>query len=261
MQSAKPEIRSRKIDFDLSADIPRHWNNGDPVKTHFLNAFSVILPAFEQFFIVTIAKNKTRVTDPVLKKDIVGFCAQEGAHATEHRKYNQLLESQGYKGIRVFEKLQSQILRFFQKNLSNDLLIAMTAAGEHVTAFMGDDFVNHPEKWSKNSHPTMNALWQWHAIEEIEHKAVCFDTYKHVCGKEYLRVLALLLINVPTLAAATAIQFYLLAKDGLIFKAQTWIKYFHLMYGRGGFMRGLVREYIRYFKKDFHPWQNENQLI
>jgi predicted metal-dependent hydrolase len=29
-------------------------------------------------------------------------------------------------------------------------------------------------------------MWLWHAVEEAEHKAVCFDVYQQVCGKGWV---------------------------------------------------------------------------
>ena len=32
----------------------------------------------------------------------------------------------------------------------------------------------------KSAHPEMYAMWMWHAMEENEHKAVCYDVYQAV---------------------------------------------------------------------------------
>jgi predicted metal-dependent hydrolase len=246
-------IQPRRVSFDLSGFIPKHWLDGDPVKTHFLNAFSVVLPTYEQFFIQTVYKNLSRIQNPDLKNAIQGFCQQEGSHAAEHRKYNQLLMRQGYAAIPRFEKFISRVLVFFQKKLSTEWLLAWTAGGEHITAFMGKDFLARPEKWSKNTNPNLDALWRWHAIEEVEHQAVCFDVYQEISGRRWLRNLALISISLPTIAAVTSIQLYLLWKDGLIFKAGIWRNYFKFMLGTGGFLHGVSKEYLRYFKNGFHP--------
>lgn len=246
-------IQARKVSFDLSEKIPRHWVNGDPVRSHFLNAFSAVLPVYEQFFIQTIHRNRNRISSSALKENIHGFCAQEGSHSAEHRKYNQLLVSQGYSAIPKFERFLAKALGFFQKHLPTVWLLACTAGGEHVTAFMGADYLEHPEVWSKNSDPKLDALWQWHSAEEVEHKAVCFDVYQEIAGQRWLRNLALISISLPTLAVVTAIQFYLFWKDGLILKRGIWYRYFKFMLEPGGYLRNLSKEYRRYFKKDFHP--------
>jgi len=233
-------LTARKVSFDLSGNIPKHWLNNDPVKSHFLNAFSVVLPEYERFFILTINRSRNLISNPKLKNDIQGFCAQEGSHSLEHKKYNQLLVRQGYTVIPKFERFLSRFLAF-------------TAGGEHVTAFMGEDFLARPGMWSKNSDLNLDALWKWHAAEEVEHKAICFDVYQEISGKRWRRCLALFLISLPTLFAITALQFYFLGKDRLLLKSATWKNYARFMFGKGGYMRNLVKEYYRYIQKDFHP--------
>jgi hypothetical protein len=251
-------IKSREFDVDLSGDIPRYWNNNDPIKTHFLNSFSVVLPEFEKFFIAAVFRARAKINDKKMQEDIKNFCTQEGAHARIHRKYNQLLSNQGYANIWKYEKYLGEFLGYMQKRLSLNALLAITAGGEHITSFMGHDFLAHPEKWSRNSHATMNAIWRWHAIEEIEHKAVCYDTFEYLCGKRWLRIMALILINVPTVIFVTLIQISLLKKDGLLLQPKTWKNYFLFMFGAQGFMWSVCREYLKYFQKDFHPWQNDD---
>jgi predicted metal-dependent hydrolase len=259
---ADVEIKPRKIKLNFTDDIPRHWNNNDAVKTHFLNSFSSTLPIFEKVVISVIQQNRSRITDPVLKKEMQDFCVQESSHAQEHRKYNQLLIKQGYVGIARIESIQNNVLNIILKNTSYNFQLAIVAAFEHITSFMGRDFLSHPERWSQNSHPTMVGVWHWHAIEELEHKAFCFDVYQHVCGKWWLRSLALPLINIPTLALLTTLHFYMLKVDGLLFRRSTWTNYLQLMYGANGVMRGLAKEYLKYFRFDFHPWsENDSHLI
>ncbi|MBX9766661.1 MAG: metal-dependent hydrolase [Bdellovibrionales bacterium] len=256
------EIRPRRQNFNFDERIPRHWNDNDPIKTHFLNALSVILPAYEQFFIKALLKSKNLVRDLELKKEVQGFCGQEGTHATEHRKYNLMLGRQGYTAVPFFEKSTHKVLSFLQEKVPVTILLAMTAAGEHLTTFMGHDFLADPEKWSKNSDPTMNALWEWHAAEELEHKNVCYDVYQHVSGGWLKRILTMILANTVSLGWVSVIYFYLLWKDGVLLHLDTWRNYYRLMLGGRGFLKHLLLESLNYAAREFHPSKaDDRQLI
>jgi len=41
----------------------------------------------------------------------------------------------------------------------------------------------------------MQLVWGWHAAEETEHKAVCFDLYRALGGGWLRRVLVLMLVT------------------------------------------------------------------
>ncbi|MFI5350271.1 MAG: metal-dependent hydrolase [Elusimicrobiota bacterium] len=254
-------IKPRRMDFDIPDDVPRHWHGGDPVKTHFLNAFSCLLPAYERFFVAVIGRNKARIKDPALAAEAHAFCRQEGLHAAEHVKYNRMLVNQGYRAFPALERLQTALLAVVQKIFSDGMLLAMAAGGEHMTSYMGHEFLSRPEKWSEGCHPAMSALWSWHAMEETEHKAVCFDVYQELCGRRWLRCSALILECLQFFAATAAIHLYMLAVDFLFFKPPSMKSYAGFLWGRDGFFRGAVEECAKYLKKDFHPWQNDNRHL
>ena len=223
------------------------------IRSHFLNAFSVVLPVFEQFVILAVFRSRNLIMDPTLRSKAQVFCAQEASHASQHRKYNQLLVRQGYSAIPRFEKALQRLLDTAQWWASRKWLLATAAGAEHVTAFMGQDFLTRPETWSRNTDPNLNALWKWHATEEVEHKAVCFDVYQLISGLKWRRRLALLLVSIPTLALVTGIQLYLLHRDGLLLRPGIWARYARFMLGRHGYLRQLTRQFWRYFRADFHP--------
>ena len=54
--------------------------------------------------------------------------------------------------------------------------MAVTVALEHVTAILADALLTDPRHLAGASEEA-TAMWRWHAIEEIEHKAVAFDTF------------------------------------------------------------------------------------
>src|SRR3546814_8847563 len=53
-----------------------------------------------------------------------------------------------------------------------------TIALEHYTAMLAAIMLTDPAMY-EGAEPEWGALWQWHAIEEIEHKGVAYDTWLH----------------------------------------------------------------------------------
>jgi hypothetical protein len=254
-------IKPRWMDFDIPDDVPRRWLAGDPVKTHFLNACSCLLPSYERFFVAVIGRTKNRIKDPALAAEAQAFCRQEGLHAAEHGKYNRMLVKQGYRAFPALERLQTALLSVVLRRFPDDMLLAMAAGGELMTSYMGHEWLIRPEEWSARCHPAMKALWSWHAMEETEHKAVCFDVYQELCGRRWLRCPTMILVSLQFFAAAAAIQLYMLAVDWIFFETPSLNGCAGFFWGREGFLRGAVEEWAKYLKKDFHPWQNDNRHL
>ena len=89
-------ISPRRIEFELPDPLPWYWHGGDPFKTHFFNAMSLLFPDGERFFIDSVRYFRDRVKDPRQQQLIKGFIGQEGHHSREHIEYNRRLEAQGY---------------------------------------------------------------------------------------------------------------------------------------------------------------------
>src|SRR5699024_4235514 len=78
----------RDLDFDLGGDIPRFWMDGDPFKTRYFDALSMLFPHGERFFIDCVRDFSDQVTDPELKAQVKDFIFQEGQHGQQHTKFN-----------------------------------------------------------------------------------------------------------------------------------------------------------------------------
>src|SRR5699024_71758 len=66
--------------------------------------------------------------------------------------------------------------------------LAATAALEHFTATLAELVMREPEIRRLIGHDAIRHIFEWHALEESEHKAVAFDVYKAVGGSERMRV-------------------------------------------------------------------------
>jgi predicted metal-dependent hydrolase len=52
---------------------------------------------------------------------------------------------------------------------------------------------------------------------------------------------------------------YMFWKDALLFSGRTWMSAGRFLFGQGGFLRGVGKEYRAWYRKDFHPDQIDDR--
>src|SRR5262252_8620870 len=88
-------IVPRDPDIDFRA-VPRHWLNHNPTATAIANGVNLLFPWGERFFVRSVKHYLDRIHDPELRAQIKGFFGQEGRHAAEHDRFNEIMRSQGF---------------------------------------------------------------------------------------------------------------------------------------------------------------------
>jgi uncharacterized protein len=256
MSQAQTIVAREKLDFGLDGDIPQYWFGGDVFKSRFFDAMSTIFPEGERFFIECVRDFRDQVTDPQLKADIKGFIRQEGQHGIVHDQYNQRLKAQGIDVDKVEAGVRGVVTRL-RKFLPKSQTLAHTAAAEHLTAIMAHSFFERKEVLAA-SDPRMRAMFAWHAMEEIEHKAVAFDVMQQVAKVGYLRrCMALIGVTIGFNLHALFVTGYMLQCDGYSFlqRARLFAGGLWWLFKPGGLYLSTFKHYIAYFKPGFHPWQ------
>ena len=253
-------ITIRHPRFGLDEHTPRYWYGGDPAKTHLMNALSTTFPEGEAFFVRSVQHYRDQIDDPELRDQIRSFGGQEGVHAHEHDKHVKILVEQGYRWIPVLNQHAAREMAFYNRHLPR-FALALTAALEHLTAIMAHRALADPEYWAAPMHPDMAALWQWHAMEEAEHKSVAFDVLARVSGSYPLRVLAMLVASLGLLTDSLVRWIYFTAKDGQLANPGRWLTTFRFLWGRNGMYRSLIPAYLCWYRREFHPWQQDDQSL
>ena len=267
--AAGTAIHVRRIDTSPIRGIPRHWCRGEPCATHLLNALSSVFPIGETFFMRSVQLHSaTFEDDPTLSAEVRAFTAQEAHHKREHDRHIEMLVEQGYPGVVPRNRIIDGIFRWMNKWQPVTSLVA-TAAFEHLTATLSrvvlrDDRVVH------GMDPRMHALWQWHALEEIEHKAVAYDVLERMSSSYALRVYVLAVSTVGLILGTCERAAYMLWKDGELFKWKTWRDGWRALFAKGrpatselGYQpRGALRDmgpyYLAWYRRDFHPNQQDD---
>jgi predicted metal-dependent hydrolase len=246
--------RSPRFDFDT---VPRRWFARSVLGTHLANGLNLLFPAGERFFVRSVRRYLDKIDDPQLREDIKGFSGQEGLHAYAHERYFEALEKQGYDIRRFLRFYEAFAYGFVEKVAPGQLCLAATAACEHFTATMAANaLAREADGTMVVQDPTMRALFLWHAVEEIEHRAVAFDVLQKVNPSLELRAAGL--------AVATSMLFglWMIAAGSLLVQDRAKPerlarelrarREFQSQHGSPRF-GAAIRAYLR---RDFHPSQD-----
>ena len=251
-------VRRPRIELTAPSDsgevrgVPKYWWGGDPFRTHFLNGFSSTLPFGEAFFVRSVRYYADRVKDPELRAQIRLFAAQEGQHSRLHDRHVDLLLEQGYAALATRNRVVDRMMRWHSRRMPA-LSLAATAALEHLTAILARQILRDPQGWTDDMDPEMARLWRWHALEEAEHKAVAFDVLMEVAPGRLRRCYVMAINSLVLIVELLDRMAYMLWKDGLLFRGRLWLDGLRFLFGRGGFLRGMGRDYRAWYRKDFHP--------
>ena len=252
----------RNLQFHLPADRISNWNGGGTHWTHFLNTLSIFFPAGERFFIQSIRNYRNQISDPELKKAVAAFIGQEAFHTREHEEYNEAMANAGLQTEKM-EKVVENLLDNLQKILPRPLQLAATVALEHLTAMMAE-LVLTDGYFFQNSDERYHALWQWHAMEETEHKGVAYDVYETVMGKGpkayAVRSFAFIVANVIFWSLFYRFYYQVLKAENQHLNLRGWLTSFNFQFGRKGMMSRMLPEWLDFFRPGFHPWDKDNSF-
>ena len=241
-------ITVRRLQFNPQA-IRRHYFANSPVMSHLLTALSSTFPIGEQFFVHSVRNVRDKVKDENLQAQIAAFIGQEAMHSKAHAEFNAAWRSEDYN----LDRFQAWLARKddYVKNLHPKIQLAITCAFEHFTALLGGYILRHPEVLATLDEDAAK-LWVWHAIEEIEHRAVAFDVYQAVYSDDKIRrmIMRSVTTGFASLTLYSATRLFLQDKKKSLPKVGGNIFGFYLL---GKMFLQLAPEYLAYFKTDFHP--------
>lgn len=255
-QHTEALVVRKGLDFDLeSEDIPRYWMAGNPFKTRLMDAIQATFPDGERYFIASVKAFRDRITQPALQAAVRDFSHQEGQHGLLHTRYNDRLRRQGIH-VDAFTQHTRAMCDGRLKKYSAEYNVALTAALEHFTAMMADLFF--AEKSSlEGADPRVRALFAWHAIEEMEHKAVAYDVMQQVAGVGYfMRATAMTHATASFTLFTLVAPWFILKMDGFSTaeRVQAYRENLAWLAGpRKGLLGRLLPKLAQYYRPGFHP--------
>jgi len=250
------KVTFRRMHFPFEdVGFDRYWHGGSAFKSLFWTQLSTAFDAGEKFFIDSARALRGEIKDPKLLEELSEFCKQEGHHTYQHLKFDRMNAEMGVDVAGCAARYKRALDRS-RRQLDPMGMLAATVALEHFTAGFAELFFEHPEI-SEGADPNVVALWSWHAAEEAEHKATCYDIYQAAKGGYLRRAIIMPGAWAMILGIAVFNTLALLKKDGRLFTRDTW-KGIGYLFGRRGVVTQLGPSFIAFFKPRFHPWKQDN---
>ncbi|PJZ68797.1 metal-dependent hydrolase [Leptospira perolatii] len=246
----------RKPRFEFSEPVAKHWLGDSAYRTHILNAWTLIFPDGERYFIRTVQPFLSKIKDPRVLRNAKAFIGQEAQHAGEHKKFWRNLEDQGYriKGfIKFFNKFAFGFLEKIAPKRSN---LSVTAGLEHYTSLIAT--VGLGLGVLKQADPQMRKLFEWHAAEEIEHKSAAYDVYLDTGGGYFRRVIGMIVASILFWSFTFLGAEMLLWQDGLTFNWKVRRDAFEFIFWKEKVFFHGIFAFLKYFHPRFHPEQEDN---
>ncbi|OHV05284.1 metal-dependent hydrolase [Mycobacterium talmoniae] len=257
-------LQARDVEFDW-ANLPMHYVPNEPFATHFCNVLHLLLPAGEEFIVDVFKQALPLIKDDQLRLDVQGFIAQEAMHSQAHAGVADHLTAKGIdlspftdQLTWLFGRVVGDRPRWSRRRQRSWLAerVAIVAALEHYTAILGEWILDTPQLDALGTDPVMLDLIRWHGAEEVEHKAVAFDTMKHLRVGYWRQVRTQLLVT-PVMAwlFARGVRF-MYSIDPLLPPGTKvrWRDYFRA--ARRGLVPGpfqFLGVISAYYKPNFHP--------
>lgn len=257
---AHVKVHYRRMQFQFEEKgFDKYWA-GSPFISLFWSGLSASFPPGEKFFIDSARALKSRVEDdPELVEEIEEFCKQEGHHTFQHNKFNDINRRHGL-DIDTCQARYTRALDRARAQLDPMGMLSASMALEHFTSAFATQYLTKPHL-SEGIDPAVRALWAWHAAEEAEHKATCYDLYVRLGGGYLQRVLlmpgAWFLLVWITLRNL----FMLLGKEGRLSNLGDMAKGFWYLLGWNGLISSMVPHFFAYFRPGYHPWRKDDSAL
>ena len=251
------EVQPRKLSWSF-AGTRRHWFAGSPALTHMLNAYTLLVPDNEKYYIRTLSRCLDRIRCPRLKASLHAFMRQESLHGIAHQKYWQTLEDHGLDASGYVKAVNFFVYRMCEPVQPLRLRVSIVAAIEYLNAVWAHIFLSDNVLCEADGE--LRKLFDWHFAEEIEHKAVAHEVLDEVFPGYWTRIAG---------ACIAMPMFYLLVLIGLASLLRTdkeargraALRDLRQLFFTQGFLRKNLRHIKRYMRRDFDPWDLDDYAL
>ena len=255
-------ITPRDRRFGRDAATPRLWHGGRVEATAIYNALSATFPIGETYFVESVRAFREGAPAK-LAEEIKGFTTQEAIHSREHDAFNKRAADAGYDLSKLEQRVTERLA--ITKSRPPIVNVAATMALEHFTAIVAHELLANPRHLD-GAEPETADLWRWHAVEEIEHKAVAYDTWMYATRhwprfkRWKVKAKVMLLVTRNFLVDRTAGSLELMRQDGVKGLKAWWLLMTYL-WVRPGMFRKIAGAWLKFFLPGFHPWNEDDRHL
>jgi predicted metal-dependent hydrolase len=255
-------ITPRDRRFGREAATPRLWHGGRVEATAIYNALSATFPIGEAYFVESVRAFRNDAP-PKLAEEIKGFTTQEAIHSREHDAFNKRAADAGYDLSKLEQRVTERLA--ITKSRPPIVNVAATMALEHFTAILAHQLLANPRHLA-GAEPEAADLWRWHAVEEIEHKGVAYDTWLYATRdwprtkRWKVKAKVMLLVTRNFLVDRTVGSLELMRQDGVTGVKAWWLLMTYL-WVRPGMFRKIGGAWLSYFLPRFHPWNVDDRHL
>jgi uncharacterized protein len=261
--TARPDhvkVTYRRMRFDFeNAGFEKYWHDGSPFISLFWDALSTAFPPGEKFFIDSARALRLLVDDPKLLDEVAEFCRQEGHHTFQHIKFNRMVGKQGY-DVDGCEARFAKVLDKVREKADPLDMLSITMALEHFTAGFAQQYLSNPAL-TKGADPNVVALFAWHAAEEAEHKATCYDLYQKLGGGYFRRVAVMPFAWGILLYLSLRNTYALMKQEGEHRNLKEFARGASYLLGRKGLVTRMLPAFFAYFRPSYHPWVDDDSKL
>jgi predicted metal-dependent hydrolase len=181
-------ITARRPSFSFPDRLDPLIVEGQPEVSFPIIGMSLVLPYLEPYLIRTMRAARQQITDPALARDLDAFNEQEGQHYRQHRRFNEAVRGPAAAAIGALEAEVDADYRRWSATRSLRWNLAYAEGFEAYTGALAH--FSFESGLIDRLVPPARVLFEWHLLEELEHRTVAFDVYEHLRGG-YLRRLAI----------------------------------------------------------------------
>src|SRR6185503_18721922 len=255
-------ITPRDRRFGREAAAPRLWHGGRVEATAIYNALSTTFPAGEAFFVESVRAFRDGAP-PKLAEEIKGSTTQEAIHSREHDAFNKRATQSGYDLSSLEQRVNWRLS--ITRSKPPIVSLAATMALEHFTAILAHQLLANPKHLEGAEQQTAD-LWRWHAVEEIEHKGVAYDTWLFATRnwprwkRWKVKAKVMLYVTRNFVVDRTAGSLELMRQDGVT-GLRAWSLLLWYLWVRPGMFRKIAGAWSKFFLPGFHPWNEDDRYL
>ncbi|MEM7184407.1 MAG: metal-dependent hydrolase [Spirochaetota bacterium] len=244
------KIKVRNPGFTFPDTISKYWLDGSIFKTSLLNSFTLEFPSAEKLFGRSAKKHLPGKDKPELRQAALAFIGQETQHSKQHLQFWKNLQNQGY-DLKPFANFLDHTIEFFESRLTDGQVLATITGFEHYTALLAELAIKND--LLAGAEPSMKELFEWHIMEELEHKAVAFDLLQENYPDYTLRIGGMLFATALLVSFTSVGTLSLIIQDKKLFDLSVWKHAFDYLFFKDKLFFEAFEMFLEYFDKNFHP--------